>query len=153
MKIALKHGRHGNCCQAHALYATSLSACSQKLLKMISRICRLPEQQCHAMFTRPFFPTHTQKKKKGGLGCYMTSYKCIRHQCQWHKFDDWLCILIMQSCPTQIWFMYHAYYTQFTWTNMTFLTCTLSIYCTCTCHVSCNMQRNYDMNFNMYVMH
>ena len=24
---------------------------------------RLPEQQCYAMFTRPFSPTHTQKKK------------------------------------------------------------------------------------------
>ena len=26
------------------------------------QICQLPEQ-CHAMFTRPFSPAHTQKKK------------------------------------------------------------------------------------------
>jgi len=38
-------------------------ACSQKPLKIILRIFPLPEQQCYAMFTRPFSPTHTQKKK------------------------------------------------------------------------------------------
>ena len=40
---------------------------NQNPLKIIPRICWLPEQQCYrvyAMFTRPFFPTHTQKKKK-----------------------------------------------------------------------------------------
>ena len=40
---------------------------NQKPLKIIPRICWLPEQQCYAMFSRPFFPTHTQKKKKGDL--------------------------------------------------------------------------------------
>ena len=40
---------------------------NQKLLKIIPRICWLPEQQCYAMFTRPFFPhTHTKEKKWSG---------------------------------------------------------------------------------------
>jgi len=37
---------------------------NQKPLKVILRICRLPQQQCHAMFTRPFSPPPTHKRKK-----------------------------------------------------------------------------------------
>ena len=41
-------------------------AYSQKPLKIIPRICRLPEQHYYAMFTRPFSPP-THKRKKSSL--------------------------------------------------------------------------------------